>query len=90
MICNGQVTLNKLYLRQAGLLILYEITLDPTTFKLLFCALVRPHLDYAVGVWNPYFQRDIDFIESVPRRATKIVDQSILDRLKPNRKNPKY
>ena len=43
------------------------------TFKLLYCALARPHLYYAVSVWNPYFQRDIDLIESVQRRATKIV-----------------
>ena len=35
------------------------------TFKLLYCALVRPHLDYAVSVWNPYFQKDIDLIEIV-------------------------
>ena len=47
--------------------------LDPMTFKLLYCALVTPDLDYAVSVWNPYFQKDIDLIESVQRRATKIV-----------------
>ena len=47
--------------------------LNPMTFKLLYCVLVRPHLDYAVSVGNPYFQKYIDLIESVKRRATKIV-----------------
>ena len=49
--------------------------LDPVTFKLLYCDLTRPHLDYAVIVWNPYFQKDIDLIESIQRRVTKIVKE---------------
>ena len=48
--------------------------LDSETFKLLYCALVRPNLDYAVSVWNPYFQKEIVLIESVQRRTTKIVN----------------
>ena len=50
-------------------------TLDSVNFKLLYCALVRPHLDYAASVSNRYFQKDIDLIESVQRRATKIVKE---------------
>ena len=34
--------------------------------------LVRPHLEYAVQVWNPHLQRDIDKIQRVLRRATRI------------------
>ena len=33
---------------------------------------VRPLLEHAVVVWCPYFRKDIDFIERVQRRATKI------------------
>ena len=47
--------------------------LDILTFKLPYCALVTPHSDYTVSVWNRYFEKDIDLIESVQRRETKIV-----------------
>ena len=49
--------------------------LDPMTFKLIYCALVRPQLDYAVCVWDPYFQNNIYLIESVRSKATKIVKE---------------
>ena len=49
--------------------------LDPTTFILMYCALVKPHLDYAVSAWNSNFQKVIDFIESFQRRVTKIVKE---------------
>ena len=47
--------------------------LDIKTFRLLFTSLVRPHLEYANPVWNPYLQKHIDMIENVQRRATKMV-----------------
>ena len=46
---------------------------NATTFKLLFTTFVRPHLEYAAQVWNPYRVRQVKSIESVQRRATKLV-----------------
>ena len=48
--------------------------LDPPSFKKIFCAFVRPHLEYGQAIWSPYLQKYIDVIERVQMRATKLVD----------------
>lgn len=48
-------------------------TLDKHTFNLLYKALVRPILEYGHTVWFPVLRRQILSIESVQRRATKLV-----------------
>ena len=48
--------------------------LDARSFKKLFCAFDRPHLEYAQSVWAPHLQKHIDTIERVQMRASKLVD----------------
>ena len=45
--------------------------LDEQSFKYLFRALVRPHLEYAAAAWSPYKSGEIEQIENVQRRAMK-------------------
>ena len=36
---------------------------------------MRPHLEHAVQFWSPNLRRDIDKIEKIQRRATKMIPE---------------
>ena len=51
------------------------LTLNKGKFPLLFKAIVRPHLEYASSVWGPHQKRQIQLLEDVQRRLTKLLPE---------------
>jgi len=67
-----QLKINKAY-RILGLIKRNFIHMDKNTFIMLYKSLVRPYLEYANFVWSPYKKGDVEAIEKVQKRATKLV-----------------
>ena len=72
--------------RLLGLVRRSFVYLDFQTMKMLFIAIVRPHLEFENIAWSPFLDRDKKLIESVLRGATLVIpglkDKEYEDRLK--------
>ena len=47
---------------------------SPEVFMNLYKSMVRPHLEYCNTVWSPYSVAEVKKVESIQRRATKMVN----------------
>ena len=61
-------------------------TRDKNTMTTLYKSMVRPHLEHGNVIWGPFYAGDKKAVESVQRRATKLIpelrEKCYLDRLR--------
>ena len=72
--CNVNIAASKGN-RMVGLIRRNFPLLDNEMCKSLYCSIVRPHLEYAIQSWSPYFVKDIQELEKVQRQMTKLVPE---------------
>ena len=60
--------------------------MDKYAFIKLYTALIRPHVEFANVIWYPHLRKDIESIERLQMRATKLIpgikDLTYEDRLR--------
>ena len=56
-----------------GLIKRSYVTRDESTIRTLYKSLARPHLEYGNQIWGPFYKLDMDKVESIQRRATKLI-----------------
>ena len=47
--------------------------INEESFKILYNTYIRPNLEFCIPAWCPYLSKDIEVMEKVQRRATKMV-----------------
>jgi hypothetical protein len=47
--------------------------MDIPLMKQLYTSLVRPHLEFGNVIWNPYLKGDMDLLERVQHRTTRMI-----------------
>ena len=45
---------------------------DTSTLLTVYSTCIRPHLEYASQLWDPYNKKDAEFLESVQKFACKV------------------
>ena len=49
------------------------VNFDIKLIRILYTVYVRPLIEFAVPVWNPSLQGDIDLLEKIQHRVTRMV-----------------
>ena len=58
-----------------GMIKRHLVSRDKSTIVRLYKSLVRPKLEYCIQSWNPSLIKDIELLEQVQHRATKLIPE---------------
>ena len=58
-----------------GMIKRHIVSRDKNTIVRLYKSLVRPKLEYCIQAWNPSLIKDIELLEQVQHRATKLIPE---------------
>ena len=58
-----------------GMIKRHIVSRDKSTIVRLYKSLVRPKLEYCIQSWNPSLIKDIELLEQVQHRATKLIPE---------------
>ena len=58
-----------------GMIKRHIVSRDKNTIVRLYKSLVRPKLEYCIQAWNPSLIKDIELLEQVQNRATKLIPE---------------
>jgi len=47
---------------------------EPKIMRILYKTLVRPHVEYCSCAWNPHYRKDMELLERIQRRFTKMIN----------------
>jgi len=56
-----------------GMINMTFVNKDSAILLRLYQSLVRPKLQYCVQAWRPHLKKDIDLLEKVQKRATRLM-----------------
>ena len=58
-----------------GMIKRHIVSRDKNTIQRLYKSLVRPKIEYCIQSWNPSLIKDIELLEQVQHRATKLIPE---------------
>ena len=53
----------------------YQMYIAKKSFNILYKTYIRPHNEYCIQAWSPYYAKDIDMLKKIQYRATKLIPQ---------------
>ena len=64
--------------QKAGLIKRCFTDLTQDKVKILYTSLIRPILEYASPVWNPYLVKDVTLLENTQRRCLRMASEAVV------------